>query len=84
MDWDVVELEVIGHGILSVGFRDGLKGQVLFADSAFNGVFAKLRDPEEFSKAFIDGYFVTWPGQLDLAPDAMHAEIRAAGQFLLT
>jgi hypothetical protein len=26
---------------------------------------------------------VTWPGELDLAPDAMHAAILAHGEWLL-
>jgi len=27
---------------------------------------------------------VTWPGELDLAPDAMHAAIRRTGVWVLT
>lgn len=33
--------------------------------------------------AAIDGV-VTWPGELDLAPDAMHDEIRRSGQWVLS
>lgn len=83
MDWDVTDVQIVDHGVLRARFRDGTEGRVRFADSAFSGVFAKLRDPLEFDKAFIDGYFVSWPGQLDLAPDAMHAAIRSTGECVL-
>jgi hypothetical protein len=38
------------------------------------GVFAALRDPSLFAQAALDYGAVSWPGELDLAPDAMHAE----------
>jgi tRNA(Arg) A34 adenosine deaminase TadA len=45
------------------------------------GVFARLRDPAQFAAVGIDHGAVTWPGELDLAPDAMYAEIRAHGHW---
>jgi len=27
---------------------------------------------------------VTWPGEIDLAPDAMHQAIRETGQWIVT
>jgi hypothetical protein len=76
MQWDVVEARVVEHGCIWVKFSDGLEGEVRFAPSAYRGVFARLRDPAEFNKAYVDGYFVTWPGELDLAPDAMYQQIK--------
>jgi hypothetical protein len=45
------------------------------------GVFEILRDPVLFAQAGIDHGAVTWPGELDLAPDAMYDEIRARGSW---
>jgi hypothetical protein len=83
MYWDVIEARVIEPGCMQVKFADGLKGTVRFADSAYRGVFAKLRDPNEFSKLYVNGYFVTWPGELDLAPDAMHQHISQKGEWII-
>ena len=83
MKWDVVDAHVVEHGCFKVKFADGLEGTVRFAPSAYRGVFAKLRDPSEFNKLYVNGYFVTWPGELDLAPDAMHAHIEQFGEWLL-
>ena len=46
-------------------------------------VFEPLRDPELFSQARIVMGAVTWPNGADLAPDAMHDEIRAKGVWTL-
>lgn len=83
MHWDVIEARVIEPGRFHVKFADGLQGQVKFGPSAYRGVFEKLRDPAEFNKLYVNDYFVTWPGELDLAPDAMYAHIKASGEWLL-
>ncbi|EXI68858.1 MAG: hypothetical protein AW08_00680 [Candidatus Accumulibacter adjunctus] len=83
LDWEVVEARVLAHGVFKVKFADGLEGVVRFAPSAYRGVFAKLRDPAEFNKLYVNDYFVTWPGELDLAPDAMHHFIKESGEWLL-
>ncbi len=46
-------------------------------------VFAALADPDRFAQVGIEFGAVWWPGDLDLAPDAMHAEIKAHGQWVL-
>lgn len=33
--------------------------------------------------ARVNDDFVTWPGELDLAPDAMYEHIKASGEWLL-
>jgi hypothetical protein len=67
-----------------VCFVDGTEGDVdvsglVFAEYA--GVFEPLRDPALFAQVYIRRGAVTWPGDLDLAPDAMYDEIRAHGQW---
>jgi hypothetical protein len=39
------------------------------------GVLAPLRDEQFFEQVFIDYGAVAWPGEIDLAPDAMYAQI---------
>jgi hypothetical protein len=83
MPWRVVACEVTGEHRLHVRFRDGTEGDVQFRPSAFYGVFAHLIDQTKFAEAYVDLGAVTWPGELDLAPDAMHAEIKAHGTWVL-
>jgi hypothetical protein len=83
VEWDVIEACVVEHGRIHVKFADGLEGHVRFEPSAYRGVFEKLRDPAEFNKLQVNGYFVTWPGELDLAPDAMHRHIKQIGEWVL-
>ncbi len=83
MKWDVVEARVIEHGRIHVKFADGLEGTVRFESSAYRGVFEKLRTPSEFNKLTVNGYFITWPGELDLSPDAMHQSIQKSGEWIL-
>ena len=46
------------------------------------GVFVAA-DPDVFSQTFVLYGAVTWPGELDLAPDAMYDEIKANGEWIL-
>ncbi len=52
--------------------------------SADAGVFAVLADPARFAGVFVDCGVVTWPGEIDLAPDAVHRAIQATGQWVLS
>jgi hypothetical protein len=42
------------------------------------GALAPLLDVQFFEQVFIDYGAVAWPGEIDLAPDAMYAQV--AGQ----
>lgn len=79
----VVNVQPIGARKLSVRFADGVAGEVEFRDSFFFGVFAALRDPAAFAQVRCEHGHVTWPGDLDLAPDAMYAAIRREGRWVL-
>lgn len=83
MYWDVTEVTVQTSTALRVRFHDGLEGQVEFLPSAFRGVFARLKDPQAFQQARVQDGVLTWPGELDLAPDAMHEAIAAHGKWVL-
>jgi hypothetical protein len=47
------------------------------------GVFAALADPSLFAQVTLEYGAVAWPGDLDLAPDAMHAAIQEHGEWSL-
>lgn len=79
----VVSVQVLGHLRLAVRFRDGLSGEVILKESHLLGVFEALKDPALFAQVSCSEGFVEWPGEIDLAPDAMHDEIRAHGQWIL-
>lgn len=83
MTWAVVKVEVQSDFNLRVWFCDGLEGEVEFLPSAFQGVFTGLKDPQAFRQARVRDGVLTWPGELDLAPDAMHDAITRHGKWVL-
>jgi len=75
MYWDVVEvIPQRDHGLF-VRFRDGLEGNVRLKPEELTGALAPLADPEFFRQVFVDCGAVAWPGEIDLAPDAMYADV---------
>lgn len=83
MYWDVISVEPIDYLALKVTFIDGLEGTVHFKPSHLTGVFESLKDKNYFNKVYVNHGVVTWPGELDLAPDAMHNEIKKNGSWIL-
>jgi hypothetical protein len=82
----VAHMEVLSGFRLRVGFNDRTEGTVELADflnSASAGVFAALRDENLFRQARVELGAVVWPDDLDLAPDAMHREIREHGTWIV-
>ena len=75
MYWDVVEVRPEEDYRLFVRFRDGLAGDVHLRPDELTGVLAPLVDRQFFRQVFIDCGAVAWPGEIDLAPDAMYAEV---------
>jgi hypothetical protein len=75
MYWDVVEVRPEPDYCLFVRFRDGLAGQVRLKREELTGVLAPLLDARFFEQVFVDHGVVAWPGEIDLAPDAMYAEV---------
>jgi hypothetical protein len=83
MYWDVVEVKPLEALGLFVRFTDGLSGEVRFKPEHLSGVFEPLKDPAFFKQVYVDHGAVAWPGQIDLAPDAMYKEIKANGVWVL-
>ena len=83
MEYDVVDVQPVMPMALQVRFADGTTGQVRFEPSHLTGVFEALKDPIIFAQARVEAGAVTWQGDLDLAPDAMYAEIKSHGEWVL-
>jgi Protein of unknown function (DUF2442) len=83
MNWNVKHVRAVEPLTLNVEFADGTHGQVIFKTSHLTGVFSVLKDPLFFNQVSAENGFVTWPGELDLAPDSMYREIKANGHWLL-
>jgi hypothetical protein len=82
----VTAVEALPGFRLRVAFADGLTGFVdmsRMVHSPQAGVFAKLADPSLFAQATLDYGAVAWPGELDLAPDAMHSAIQEHREWTL-
>lgn len=84
MDWDVVSVVAPAPLTLEVQFADGTRGRVRMEPSHLTGVFDCLRDPALFEQVFVDRGAVAWPGDIDLAPDAMYEAIRLHGEWVLS
>lgn len=86
MPWRVAQAEVLPGYRVRVRFIDGTEGTVdlsALVHSPAAGVFAQLADPDRFAQAFVLQGAVTWPGEIDLAPDATYAEIKKSGRWVL-
>jgi hypothetical protein len=81
--WRVVGMRLIEDRAMQVRFVDGVEGVVRFGPNFYRGVFAHLVDADRFAEARVEMGAVTWPGELDLAPDRMHDDIVALGECVL-
>jgi hypothetical protein len=82
MPWRVTAVQALPGYRLTVQFVDGTQGVVDLShlvQASDAGVFAALADPTLFRQVFVEHGAVTWPGQIDLAPDAMYAQIQHSG-----
>jgi hypothetical protein len=84
--WRIASVSHLPGFRLSVRFNDGTEGTVVMSGlihSANAGVFEALRDEKFFSKVTLHYGAVTWPGELDLAPDALYEAISRSGECVL-
>jgi hypothetical protein len=85
--WRVAEVVALPDYRLSVKFRDGLTGIVDMKAAVFSpsaGVFAALRDETLFGQVGVKMGAPVWPGEIDVAPDAIYDGLRtnAIGVYL--
>jgi hypothetical protein len=81
--WRVIHVEALSPHALAVRFADGTEGEVDMSSllaARSPGVFAALRDPAVFRQVRVEHGAVSWPGDIDLAPDAMYDDIRQTGR----
>jgi hypothetical protein len=84
--WRVAAVNVLPGFRLWVCFNDGTSGEVAMYDLVHSpnaGIFAELRDETQFRQVRIEWGTVTWPSEIDLAPDAMHEAIQCDGKWVL-
>jgi hypothetical protein len=75
MHWDVVEVKPKANYCLFIRFKDGLAGDARLDPKEFTGVLSPLTDVEFFNRVYIDDGAPAWPGDIDLAPDALYKQI---------
>jgi hypothetical protein len=84
--WRLKKVTPLPNYEVEVEFNDGAHGVVemvklIMSDKA--GVFAVLKDRDLFNQAHLEYGVLTWPGEIDLAPDAMHNEIKKNGRWVV-
>lgn len=85
MPWRLEKVVALDDFILEITFNDKTHGfvemkKMIFSENA--GVFVVLRDQQVFKKVYLSLGVATWPGEIDLAPDAMYDAICAQGRLV--
>ncbi len=85
--WTITHFTLLPDYKIEVSFADGTSGIADLAPRLSQGPlgdgFDPLCDEKVFSQAFLEHGALTWPGGIDLAPDAMYQRIRATGTSVL-
>jgi hypothetical protein len=82
MYWGVVDVKPVPGYRLFVRFKDGLAGLVQLRPEDLTGVLTPLLDIRFFEQVFIDYGAAAWPGEIDLTPDAIYAQIAGQGHVM--
>ncbi len=75
----VVGAAVLREHVLRILFDDGTVGDVDFSAETWTGVLEPLSDPVFFAQVRVDpeAGTITWPGDLDMAPEPLYEQARA-------
>jgi hypothetical protein len=74
----VVSVQYAGDSSLTVTFDDDSSGLAdLSSLIEQSEVFAALRDPDTFRRAYVDDGAVCWPGDLDVSAERLYALVHA-------
>ncbi len=76
MYWDILEVKAVSNDGLWLRFADGVTGIVRLNLSDFTGALAPLSDPKFFAEVGLEHGAPTWPGEIDLAPDALYRKLQ--------
>ena len=76
---DIVEVDVVRHGVLKLTFADGLDGEVEVLGRMRGPVFEQARTQKGFVKVAVDPETgtIVWPGGADLAPDTLYERVKS-------
>jgi len=84
--WRLSKIKPLPNYEIEVEFNDGTRGiveMVTLIMSNQAGVFSVLKDEDIFNQAYLEYGALTWPGEIDLAPDTMHDAIKKNGRWVL-
>jgi hypothetical protein len=81
--WSIVRFKLLSNYQIEVSFADGTSGVADLSPRLSQGPlgdgFDAPCDATVFAKASPEHGALTWPGGIDLAPDAMYQRIRESG-----
>lgn len=69
---DVVHVEPLSEYKLFLEFENMEKRIFDVSPYLEMGVFRQLKDMGIFSRAYVDGGTVMWPGEIDIAPETLY------------
>ncbi|MBI2970155.1 MAG: DUF2442 domain-containing protein [Gammaproteobacteria bacterium] len=86
-DWSITQFEVRPDYKIRVTFQDGTSGiadlSPRLSQGALGDGFDALCDKKIFAAVYLEHGALTWPGGIDLAPDAMYERIQESGVSVL-
>jgi hypothetical protein len=81
--WSIIKFKILQGYRIEIEFADGTSGiadlSPRLSQGALGDGYDPLCDQKMFSQAYLEHGALTWPGGIDLAPDAMYDRIRASG-----
>ena len=81
--WSIIKFKILPNYRIEIEFADGTSGiadlSPRLSQGALGDGYDPLCDQKMFSQAYLEHGALTWPGGIDLAPDAMYDRIRASG-----
>ena len=85
--WSITKFTALPDYKIAIVFADGTSGIADLSPRLSQGPlgdgFDSLCDNNVFSKVHLEHGALTWPGGIDLAPDAMHERIQKSGVSIL-
>ena len=80
----VRRLKRLGDYRLKLWFTDGQAGEWDFSELAQRGgpMVEPFKDPAYFDRVFLEMGALTWPNGYDWSPQALHADMAAAGALV--
>lgn len=83
MHYDIIGFRLLQGRRIEVKFKDDLKGifdlSPRLDQGRMGGVFDALCDPKVFRQVKLVDGVLTWPGEIDVAPDALWQDIKRDG-----